>query len=99
MNENERKLVKSALRPFVDSGMISAEAMNEITAEKTKEGRTAPPQLLTRPEAMERLGVCLQTMVNYEKAGLLNGIRIAGRRMVRYRSSDIEALLEVKKVA
>lgn len=92
MTKNEMKLVKYVLKPFVDSGLISEATMQEIITVKQPDGKTIRPDLITRPEAMKILGISLQSLINYEKEGILRAIKIAGKRMVRYKLEDIEAL-------
>lgn len=92
MTTNEVKLIRGALKGFVDNGLISETTMQEITSVKQSDGKAVRPDLVTRPEAIKILGVCQQSLINYEKEGLLPAIKIAGKRMVRYKLSDIEAL-------
>jgi len=92
MTANETKLIKSALKPFLDSGMISEQTMQELVAVKEADGKGE--KLVTRKEAVEMLGVCIQSLINYEKENLLPPIKIAGKRLVRYRLSDLQALVK-----
>ncbi|MCB9001678.1 MAG: helix-turn-helix domain-containing protein [Bacteroidales bacterium] len=53
------------------------------------------PELLTRAETAEYLGVSLPTLNDWTKHGIIKGYRIAGR--VRYKRPDIEnALKEIE---
>ena len=94
MTTNESKLVRQTLKGLADSGLISAATMAEITGLKESDGKAARPRLITRTQGTEMLGVCGQTFINWEKAGILKPIKLAGRRLVRYRMEDLENLLE-----
>lgn len=96
MTTNENKLVKQALKAFADSGLISAATMAELTEMKQVDGKPARPDLGTRTQVTELLGVCGQTLINWEKAGILKPIKLAGKRLVRYHMTDIENLITVK---
>ena len=98
MTPNESKIVRQALKAFADSGLISPATMAELTEVKEPDGRPARPNLVTRAEACEILGVCIQTLINFEHAKKLKVIKLAGRRSVRYTMQNIEELLESKEV-
>lgn len=49
--------------------------------------------LLTAAEVASLLGINRSTVTRWEEAGRLRGVRIEGARWLRYRRSDIEALL------
>ena len=51
------------------------------------------PDLITREEAATLLQVTQQSLINWEHAGKIKGIRLAGNRLVRYNMSDIQLLL------
>ncbi len=99
MTPNETKLVKQALKPFVDSGLISSATLSQLTAIKDDDGRPPRPNLVDRKETSKVLGCCIQSLVNFEKAGRLKPIKLAGRRAVRYTMQNIEQLLDCKEVA
>jgi hypothetical protein len=42
-------------------------------------------------------GISVKSLKNYEEAGKLHGLRIAGKRLVRYRMDDLMSLLETAK--
>lgn len=98
MTNNEIKIVKSALKPFLDNGLLSESAMQEIFEPRPADGHAVRPDLLTRNEACKVLGLCGQSLINYEKQKILPSIRIAGKRAVRYRFEDIQNLLDSKIV-
>lgn len=93
MTTNESKLVKQALKAFADSGLISAETMAEITEPKQQNGKMMRPDLVTRTEAAQILGVCRQSLINWQNSGVLRPIKLAGKRLVRYHFEDVQALL------
>lgn len=101
MTPNERKLVVKALAPYRDAGLIGEETVSEITNIGTEKdgGVGKRPDLVTRQEAAEILKCTTQTLINYQKAGLLPAHKIAGKRLVRYRIEDVEALLSPDKKA
>ena len=92
MSGNESKLVRQALKPFVDSGLISLGAMQEIASMKEEDGKPVKSELITRKEAMKLLKVSQQTLINYEHFGKLKAHKVAGMHLVRYRLEDIEDL-------
>lgn len=96
MTANEFKLIKHVLKPFVDYGMLSFAAIQQIgellnTSEKKK-----LRELLTRQELVALLKVTGQTLINMEKEGTLNPVRLTGKRIVRYKMEDVEALIDKK---
>lgn len=92
---NEIKLIKSALRPFEDSGLLTAGTIGKFM-ENIAGGAEKPqrPDLLTRREVAQILKCTPRSIINYEKSGNLKPIKVAGKRMVRYFFSDIENLLQ-----
>ena len=52
--------------------------------------------LLTAPEAADRLGIKLDTLYAYVSRGRLRSIMVPGTRERRYRSEDIQALLDAR---
>jgi len=91
-----QKTIKSALRPFVENGLIPAEAWNEFLKKLTEDddGKPKRPDMLTRPEAAKWMQCSPRSLINYERQGLLHGVRIAGKRLVRYKFEDIAKLLD-----
>lgn len=51
--------------------------------------------LLTKKEVLEKFGVCDTTLWHWDKKGYLEPVRLG--RSVRYRQSDVERLLELRK--
>ncbi len=96
MTQNEIKLIKSALKPFADSGLISPQTIEEVTTPRPDDGKSPRPDLLTRREACEILKCSCQSMINWGRSGLIIPIKLAGRRSIRYRMQDVEALLNVR---
>lgn len=52
----------------------------------------AVEKLLTKPEVMEKFGVCHTTLHNWAKAGVLVPVKVG--RKIHYRLGDVQALLE-----
>lgn len=48
--------------------------------------------LWTRADVALRYSVTIETVINWEKRGLLTPIHVAGGRVVRYEQSAVEAL-------
>ncbi len=95
MNLNAQKTVRQALKPFVDSGLLSTEAWQELEEKMTQiDGRPATPDLVTRPEAAKLLKVSPRSLINWERSGKLQALKLAGKRLVRYRMEQVLALLE-----
>ena len=53
---------------------------------------TSGENLISRKDTAARLGVCGRTVLNLEKRGLLQSVRLS-LRCVKYRSADIEKLI------
>ena len=51
-------------------------------------------QLIDITEASRLLGVSVQTLRRWDKAGKLKAIRLPSTRIRRYRKSEIEALIQ-----
>ncbi|HCE46188.1 MAG TPA: hypothetical protein DET40_21800 [Lentisphaeria bacterium] len=99
MTTNEAKLIRGALKPFQDSGLIAESTMQEIMEPRPEDNKAPRPDLLTRREACEILKCSGQSMINWHKAGLITPIKLAGKRAIRYRMQDVEALLSTKNEA
>jgi excisionase family DNA binding protein len=56
--------------------------------------RTIVRPWLTADEASEYLQVTVRTLDRYREAGLLPAYRLGGKRAVRFRTSDLDALAE-----
>lgn len=68
-------------------------AISEIAPQQQPTNKT--PDLKTRKETSEILGISLVTLNEWTKTGIIKGLRIGNR--VRYRMSDIEnALHEIQ---
>src|ERR1700674_3317531 len=52
--------------------------------------------LLTARQAAERLGIKLDTLYAYVSRGRLRSVMVPGTRERRYRSEDVEALLDAR---
>ncbi len=96
MTVNEFKTIKQSLKVLADFGAVSAASVEEIGTLVDSPAKSAPalPELMTRPQVAERIGTCPRTVRNYERSGLLRPIRLAGKRLVRYRREDVERFLE-----
>src|SRR5207237_9170625 len=55
--------------------------------------------LLTAREAADRLGIKLDTLYAYVSRGRLRSVMVPGTRERRYRSEDVEALLDTRSGA
>jgi len=54
-------------------------------------------ELLNVLEVAELLGVSEVTVRRYRRCGLLRGYRVAGSRLLRFKSADVENLLVLEK--
>ena len=97
MTANELKMIRSVLKPFVDNGLLSDSVIDEIATLTTKSGskdiKKNRPDLITREEAATLLQVSQQSLINWEHAGKIKAIKVAGSRLVRYHMHDIDSLL------
>ena len=95
MSTNAQKTIKQALKPFVDSGLLPADAWQELQEKILEtEGRAARPDLITRAEAAKMLKVSPKSLRNWQKEGKIQSIKLAGKRLIRYRMEQILSLLE-----
>jgi len=96
MTTSELKTIKQTLSPLVEHGIISQDAMSEIaTLTSAKiEGKSSKLQdYVSRSEAARQLEVSEMTVIRWGQLGKLHPIKLAGRRLIRYKLSDIESLL------
>lgn len=95
MNVTEQKIVIKALRPFIDAGLLSKEAWRELQGKITDgSGRPARPDLITRAEAAKLLQVTSRSVINWQHEGKLQAVRLAGKRLIRYRMDQVSSLLK-----
>ncbi len=101
MTPDELRLVKQLLAPWVERVEISQATMKEIAsltetkktiAESYVQSRKLP-DILTRAEATQYLGISKMTIIRWERLGKIKSIKIAGEKLVRYKLADVEALL------
>ena len=94
MTANEFKLIRHVLKPFVDYGMLNRNTIQQIGELLNNPEKKKLQELLTRQEVNALLKITDQTIIAMEKEGLLKPIRLTGKRIVRYRMEDVEALIE-----
>lgn len=95
MNPNAQKTIKQALKPFVDSGLLPADAWQELQEKISAVGdRPARPDLITRVDAAKLLQVSPHSLMNWEKERKIQAIKLAGKRLIRYRMEQVLSLLE-----
>lgn len=95
MNPNAQKTIKQALKPFVFSGLLPADAWQELQEKILEVGsRAARPDLISRTEAAKLLQVSLRSIINWEREGKIQAIKLAGKRLIRYRMEQVLSLLE-----
>ena len=89
-----RKTMRSAMKPFIENGLVPAEAWNEveeIISETT--GKLRRPELLTKAEVSVILKVTPRTIDNLMREKRLPFIKPTGKRIVRFVLSDVLKLL------
>lgn len=89
-----QKTMRSAMKPFIENGLVPAEAWNEveeIISETT--GKPKRPELLTKTDVSEILKVTTRTIDNLMKEGRLPFIKPTGKRAVRFTLESVEKLL------
>ena len=92
---SEHKTIKQALKPLAEFGAISAATMDELSRLVGTSGNTRVlPELMTRRQVAGVLGTCPRTIRNYQLAGALPPIKLANRRLIRYKREDVESLLD-----
>lgn len=91
------KVMFTFSEPEFKAVIQDAVKMALVDLEPKNQPKDNTPELLTRIETADYLGVSLPTLGNWTKRGIIKGLRIAGR--VRYRKSDVsEALKEIETV-
>lgn len=95
--------IRVALGHLAGIGRITAEERQEVE-QKLRESRTTgsggkigqPARMLSRSQVKEILGIHLSSVIRLEKEGLLPPVKI-GKRSIRYRQEDVNALIEPKE--
>lgn len=93
-----RRTIKSALRPFVENGLISMEAWNELQ-EKMADGteKSKRPELMTKEDVSKVLKMTTRSVNNLMREGVLPYVKPTGKRAVRFHWEDVERLIERNK--
>ena len=94
MTANEFKLIRHVLKPFVDYGMLNRNTIQQIGELLNTPEKKKLQELLTRQEVVALLKVTDKTIMNMEKEDLLKPVKLTGKRIVRYKMEDVEALIE-----
>ena len=97
MTDAEKKIFLQSAKPLAENGIISAGTMEWLRNLKCGETVQEPEKLVSRKQGAALLGTSTKSLKNYEEAGKLHGLRIAGKRLVRYRLDDLMGLLETVK--
>ena len=74
---------------------VLRQEMDKVLHAKIQEIRDLPrpkPSMMTRHQVMQELGIGLSTVDYWVRTGRLTKIRI-GKRAVRFKRSDVEALM------
>lgn len=79
-------------RVFSELGVTPAQV--EAYARSRRTGTYVPEKLYSPEEAAEYLGVHVQTVRAWIRSGRLPASRLAGRRALRIKASDLESVLE-----
>jgi hypothetical protein len=94
ISENAKRTIKSALKPFVENGIIPPEAWKDLQIYLSDDSQKPKrPELLTRKDLKTIFKVSIRTLENWEQAGELKPIKMPGKRLVRYRLEDIEEIV------
>lgn len=93
-----QRTIKSALRPFIENGLIPMDAWNELQG-KMEDGteKSKRPELMTKEEVSKLLKVNIRTINNLMRAGVLPYVKPTGKRAVRFYWSDVEKMIEGHK--
>ena len=97
MTPDELRLLKPQLKMLVDLGHVSQATMDEIasltSAKPEEQSNRKLKEFVSRAEAARLLGVSEMTLIRWGQLGKLHPIKLAGRRLIRYKLNDIESLL------
>ena len=93
MTESEYKIIRDTMKSFVSNGLLSAACIEEIKTLTGKKAESAMPELVTQEEACKYYKCTRQYFFKLRKQNRLKPVNIAGSRMIRYRLSDIQALM------
>jgi excisionase family DNA binding protein len=80
-------------RVFGELG-VAPEQVEAYVRDMAVQGPKAPEKLYSPEEAAEYLGVHIQTVRSWIRAGRLKASRLAGQRALRIRASDLDSVLE-----
>lgn len=97
MTDAEKRTLLQSAKPLAENGIISAGTMDWLRNLKCGETVQEPEKFVSRKQAAALLGVSTKSLHNYEESKKLQGLRIAGKRLIRYSMRDISSLLETVK--
>jgi len=97
MTDAEKKVLMQSAKPLAENGIISAGTMDWLRNLKCGDTVQEPEKLVSRKQGAALLGTSTKSLKNYEELGKLHGLRIAGKRLVRYRLENLMSLLETVK--
>ncbi|MFA6549010.1 MAG: hypothetical protein WCT39_03660 [Candidatus Margulisiibacteriota bacterium] len=97
MTDAEKRTLLQSAKPLAENGIISAATMEWLRTIKCGDGVQEQEKLVSRKQGAVILGTSTKSLKNYEEAGKLHGLRIAGKRLVRYRLDNLMSLLETAK--
>jgi excisionase family DNA binding protein len=80
-------------RVFGELG-VTPEQVEGFVRDRAIQGPAVPEKLYTPEEAADYLGVHIQTVRAWIRAGRLRASRLAGQRALRIRASDLNSVLE-----
>ena len=86
MNENTKNLIAAALATDANVTDIEKQAIGRALAGKEK------AVMVTAKNTCEQLGITRRTLRNWERAGIINGIRMSSRK-IRFNQADVTRLL------
>jgi len=92
------KIITSRIKPDIEFGFLPLSIRAEIETLIDKGSKKPQADMVDRNQAAAIIGgdkpVSRVTLHNYELQGKLKPFKIAGARLIRYKRSDVEALLE-----
>jgi hypothetical protein len=97
MTDAEKKVLMQSAKPLAENGIISAGTMDWLRNLKCGDTVQEQMKVVSRKQGSAMFGISVKSLKNYEEAGKLHGLRIAGKRLVRYRMDDLMSLLETAK--
>lgn len=94
ISQETKKKMRSAMWPFIENGLVPAEAWDEVEKIISESaGKPKRPDLLLKKEVAEILKMTPRSINNLMREGRLPFIKPTGKRAVRFSLESVQRLL------